>query len=388
MNRPLPSAKLLLMMAIAAGASLIAPRQSLAGFVQSDLVSDLPGLATLTDPELVNAWGVSESATSPLWISNQGTNTSTLYDVTGGTNVTKVDINPPSGFVGIPTSATGPQGPTGQVSNTNTSSFLVGNGGNGASAHFIFANLNGTISAWDTGATSFVQATTTGASYTGLAVNTAHTLLYAANNAGTGGINVFNSSFAPTTVSGNFTDPNLPAGYVPFNVQDIAGKVYVTYAPSGHAAEAAATAGMGVVDVYDENGNFQRRLITGSQLASPWGVALAPGSFGAFSGDLLVGNFSYADSEINAFDPGTGAYVGTIPVNVGAGNTPGGLWDLTFGNGGSGGNTNVLYFTDGIDGEQHGLFGAISAPEPSSMAILGGATVMLGWRRRRAHRRA
>jgi len=137
-----------------------------ADFVQVNLVSDLPGLATITDPELVNPWGVSHSSTSPFWTSNQGKSTATLYAVTDNTKVSKVPING-NGIVNIPTMASGPQGPTGQVSNTNTASFLVKNGGDGGSAHFIFANLNGTISAWDTGTTAFIQVTTSGAVYTG-----------------------------------------------------------------------------------------------------------------------------------------------------------------------------------------------------------------------------
>jgi len=364
-----------------AGAALLAgTAPARASYVQTNLVSDIPGLALVTDPELVNPWGVSESAASPFWVSNQTTSTSTLYTVTGGTAVTKVNINAPSGFVGIPATASGPRGPTGQVNNANTSSFLIGNGGNGAAAHFIFANLNGTISAWDTGATSIVQVTTPGAVYTGLAINTAQTMIYAANNAGGGGINVFNSSFAPVTVSGAFTDPNLPAGYVPFNVQDIGGKVYVTYAPAGRSAQTGATAGMGFVDVFDESGNFVRRAISGGQLAAPWGIALAPASFGQFGGDLLVGNFSYADSAINAFDPATGAFLGLIPLNIGA-NSPGGLWDLTFGNGGNGGSPNALYFTDGLNGETGGLFGVFTVPEPSTIAVLGIAAAWLCCRR-------
>src|SRR5262249_69556 len=152
-------------------------------YVQHNLVSNIPGLATIADPLLVNPWGFSHSATSPFWVSNQGTNTTTLYSVTGATNVAKVNING-TGFVSIPTTASGcPKGPTGQVNNTNASSFLVGNGGNGTRASFIFANLNGTISAWNGGMTAFTQTTVPGAVFTSLAINQAQNQLYAANGA-------------------------------------------------------------------------------------------------------------------------------------------------------------------------------------------------------------
>jgi hypothetical protein len=181
-------------------------------FVQTNLVSDISGLAKITDSQLVNPWGVSHLATSPFWTSNQGTNTATLYAVTNGTNVNKVPINPPSGVVLIPLTSGGPQGPTGQVSNSNAASFPVKNGGDGGFARFIFANLNGTISAWDGGPTAFVQATTAGAVYTGLTINGAQTRLYAVN-AVSGGIDVFDSTFSPLSLgSGAFVDPFLPAG--------------------------------------------------------------------------------------------------------------------------------------------------------------------------------
>lgn len=335
-------------------------------FVQTNLVSNIPGLATITDAELVNPWGVSHSPTSPFWVSNQGQNTATLYAVTKKTMVSKVNINAPAGFVLIPTTSKGPQGPTGQVNNTNTSSFPVKNGGDGGSAHFIFANLNGTISAWDTGKTAFIQVTTPGAVYTGLAINGAQTRLYAANSLA-GSIDVFDSAFAPLSLpAGAFIDPDLPAGLVPFNVQEITGDVYVTYAPAGRASQISAPLGAGAVAIFDEDGNFIKELVVGSRLAAPWGITLAPASFGRFGSDLLVGNFSFLHSEINAFDPTNGKFRGTLRIDTGH-NLPGGLWTVTFGVGGNNGSPDVLYFTDGINGERDGLFGALAphgeAPE-------------------------
>ena len=356
---------------------------AVAQYAQTNLVSSVPGLATITDPLLVNPWGLSRSGTSPFWSSNQGTNTSTLYAVTGTTTVSQVLAVNAQGFVGIPTTGAGPQGPTGQVNNTNTASFQLTPGTPSTSARFIFANLNGTISGWAGGLTSTIMATTPGAVYTGLAIDAAKTRLYAANGAA-GHIDVFDSSFSAVSLPGSFIDPTLPAGFVPFNVQDVAGKVYVTYAPAGLAAQRAATAGEGFVSLFDENGAFQQRLVSGSQLAAPWGLALAPAGFGAFGGDLLVGNFSFAASMINAFDPVTGAFKGSIPINVGPGNTPGGLWALMFGSGaGNGGDANTLYFLDGINGETAGLLGAVAAvPEPEIAALFGAGLALVGWRRR------
>jgi uncharacterized protein (TIGR03118 family) len=334
-----------------------------APYLQTDLVSDIQGLATITDPNLVNPWGISHGPTTPFWVSDQGTGVATLYNVPSGGTVSKAAL-----IVSIPTTATGPQGPTGQVFNPNTSAFIVP--GTTAAANFIFANLNGTISAWNSavGTTAQIAAATPGAVYTGLTL--AGTQLYAANGA-QNRIDVFDGSFHAVTPAGGFIDPTLPAGLVPFNVQTIGGKIYVTYAPAGRPAQIAATPGMGVVSVFDTNGNFQQRLITGSQLASPWGITLAPPGFGQFGGDLLVGNFSFAASEINAFDPTTGAFLGTIPIDPGSGQSPGGLWSLAFGTAGNNGDPNTLFFTDGIDGELHGLFGSIRpVPEPSTWAMM------------------
>jgi uncharacterized protein (TIGR03118 family) len=371
-------------LAAVAVATVGLPLPARAQYAQTNLVSSVPGLAAITDPLLVNPWGLARTATSPFWTSNQGTNTSTLYAVTGGTNVTQVLGVNMNGFVAIPKTAGGPQGPTGQVSNTNTASFQLTPGTASTSARFIFADLNGTISGWAGGLSSTIAVTTPGAIYTGLAVNTAGTRLYAADSLG-GKVNVFDSSFAPLALPGSFLDPGLPAGFVPFNVQDIAGKIYVTYAPEGVAAQRAAQPGAGFISVFDENGAFLQRLVSGSQLAAPWGLALAPAGFGPFGGDLLVGNFSFASSVINAFDPLTGAFQGSIPIDVGVGNAPGGLWGLMFGSGaGNGGDANTLYFLDGINGETAGLFGAVtSVPEPEIVAMLAVGLAALSWRRRK-----
>jgi uncharacterized protein (TIGR03118 family) len=335
-----------------------------ADLTQTNLVSNIPALkAKITDPQLVNPWGVSHSPTSPFWTSNQGKNTATLYAVTGETTVTKVNINAPAGFVLIPTTASGPQGPTGQVNNTNTSSFPVPRPG-GTSAHFIFANLNGQISAWDTGPTAFCAINcnqNSGTVYTGLAINRAQTRLYAASTSGLGRIDVFDSNFHAVSLLPNaFRDPSLPTGLVPFNVQNIGGDIYVTYAPAGLQNMRQATLGQGVVAIFDEDGNFIRELVSGSRLAAPWGITIAPPGFRRFSNDVLVGNFSFLHSEINAFIPSNGKLHGTIPIDTG-GQGAGGLWTILFGVGGNNGSPDVLYFSDGINGEADGLFGAIAA---------------------------
>jgi hypothetical protein len=195
--------KLLVTTAIAIGTLYAGVWRAEADYLQTDLVSDIPGLATITDPLLMNPWGISRSATSPFWISNQVTNSSTLYAVTGSTNVTKVTAVNAQGFVNIPTTANGPQGPTGQVNNSNTASFQLTPGDTTSSARFIFANLNGTISAWAGGLAASIQVTTPNTVYTGLAINQAQTRLYAASATG---INVFDGSFSPLSLgAGAFT---------------------------------------------------------------------------------------------------------------------------------------------------------------------------------------
>ena len=362
------------------------------GFTQNNLISNISGLAATTDSDLVNPWGVSFAGGSPIWISDQGTQTSILPGVTGSTGVTPTPFT-----VNIP--PMGASGPTGQVANalaiagSPSAGFdVTAGGGNGAPADFIFANLNGSISAWNGVPTTLAhtQVAVTGASFTGLAINQADTELFAANTAGAGGIDVFNSSFVQQTLSpGAFVNP-AAGGLVPFNVTDLGGNVFVTYAPSGHTAQTMAKGGQGAVAEFTESGVFEKSF-TNNALASPWGVAIAPSSFGKLGGDLLVGNFSFVPGVadmINAFNPVTDALVGSIEVNPGAGNTAGGLWSIVFGGSGSDGTPDTLFFTDGINGETGGLFGSLTAvPEPSTWAMMlagFGGLALLAVRRRRA----
>jgi uncharacterized protein (TIGR03118 family) len=357
------------------------------GFSQTNLVSNISGLATATDSSLVNPWGLSFANGSPVWISDQATQTSPLFSVAGSTGVS----SQPVFTVNIPPA--GASGPTGQVANAMGMGFDVGNGGNGKSANFIFANLNGSIAAWDNSphTQAITQTSVAGASFTGLAINHTDTELFAANTAGAGGIDVFNNAFQQITEPlGAFATPTAAAGLVPFNVTDLGGNVFVTYAPSGHTAQTMATGGEGAVAEFTESGVLEK-TITNNALASPWGVAIAPSSFGKLGGDLLVGNFSFVPGVadmINAFNPVTDALVGSIEVNPGAGNTPGGLWSIVFGGGGSDGTPNTLFFTDGINGEKDGLFGSLTAvPEPSTWAMMlagFGGLALLAARRRRA----
>jgi uncharacterized protein (TIGR03118 family) len=242
-------------------------------------------------------------------------------------------------------------------------------------ASFIFANLNGTIVA-RVGGVATTEVTTSGAVYTGLAINQANTLLYAADSKN-GVINIFNTSW--TQVGTIATPASVAAmGLVPFNVQDIGGTVYVTYALPGHSAETTAAGGEGAVAKFSESGTLLSSF-TSPDLASPWGIALAPANFGEFSNDLLVANFAYGDlsaagGEINVYNPTTGAFLDTLDSS----SSFQGLWALTFGNGGNGGNPDVLYFTTGLSSESGGLLAAISVPEPSALVQFGTALGLIG----------
>jgi uncharacterized protein (TIGR03118 family) len=273
--------------------------------------------------------------------------------------------------VTIPTSGPNPpQGPTGQVFNSAalSTSFVV----NGAKATFLFDTLGGTIAGWNSasGTTAATAFTRPGAAYTGLAIGSsaAGDTLYAANFA-QGSIDVINSAFAMISLAGSFTDPNLTAGYVPYNVQNVGGSLYVEYSqvdPVTHRA--AVGAGLGVVAVFDQNGNFIKTLTSGGPLNAPWGITMAPLLFPVFGGDLLIGNFG--DGRVNAYDPATGAFLGTL---TNGSNTPianPGLWGIGFRTA-AGFDPNALYFVAGINNEADGLFGEIvAAPEPATFVLM------------------
>ena len=313
-------------------------------YKKRNLVSDIDGVARITDANLVNPWGLAFGPATPAWVADNRTDVSTLYS--GGVRKS-IPVTLPL-VVGIPGGA-----PTGVVFNA-TPGFKV----NGAAAHFIFDSEAGTITAWNAGTQAVTEATTPGAIYKGLAIASkgGTTMLYAANfHAGT--IDVFNDSFAPVTVPGGFADPNLPAGFAPFNIQEIAGRLVVAYAQQDADAEdEVAGAGLGYVDVFDTSGHLLRRLVSQGALNAPWGLAVAPRHFGPFSGDLLVGNFG--DGAINAYDPRTGAFRGTLQNKDGNQIRVNGLWALRFGNGVIG-TPQTLLFTAGIGDEDHGLFGEI-----------------------------
>ena len=346
-------------------------------YVQTNLVSDGAVPAQQTDANLQDPWGLSFTTTSPFWISDQAAN----FGGSGATTVYSVSSTQPPNSSGVqlvvgvanqgnaaPSSA---NGPTGQVSPTapgittsSTADFQL----DGAQAQFIFDNLDGSISAWNGGASSTIEATVAGASFTGLAIGNTSTgaaQLYAADQ-NSGNIDVFNSKWQLT---GSFTDPNFaqfPSGYAAFNVQNLSVNgtqtLFVTFANQ-------ATSG-GIVDEFTTNGTFIKTLIddpAGQHLDSPWGLAIAPASWGQFGGDLLVGN-NNGPGEINAYNL-SGVFEGTLTLNTGQPFAAADLWALSFGNGGAAGSQNTLFFTAGLASNTDGLFGAISAqsvPEPST----------------------
>jgi uncharacterized protein (TIGR03118 family) len=327
-------------------------------FAVTPLVSDVPGAAAATDPNLVNGWGLARSATSPWWVADNGTDLSTLYNFNATTGA--ITVNPL--VVGVD------GGPTGAVFAGVADNFLVGTTVSPttlAPANFVFSSEDGMIRAWRGGsAAALVTAHgQPGAIYKGLAIaqpTPGHPLLYAADfhNAR---VDVFDGAWQDVTPAGAFVDPMLPAGYAPFGIQTIGSRVFVSYAQQDADAEdEQAGQGRGFVDAYDLAGNLLERVAQHGQLNAPWGLALAPASFGRFAGDLLVGNFG--DGQINAYEEtGSGfQHRGTLRDASGQKLVIDGLWALEFGNAGSNGTPDQLFFTAGPDEESHGLFGMIT----------------------------
>ncbi len=318
----------------------------------TNLTSDLPNVAAHQDTNLVNPWGLVSGPATPFWISDNGTGLSTVYNGSGSA---------------LPLVVTIPGGsdPTGIVFNGSS---------NFGGSKVLFATESGSIAGWTSGTAATVDANgDAGTVYKGLAIDQTGGLLYAANF-GLGRIDVYDSSFQPVSLPGAFTDPTLPAGYAPFNIENINGSLYVSYAQTSGGTDEVDGPGLGFVDVYSLNGTFQNRVASQGALNAPWGMALAPANFGAFSNDLLIGNFG--DGQIHAYNPVTDAFVGTLDGMGGNPIAVEGLWGLSFGNGLFGTNTNTLYFTAGIPGdgnvEDHGLFGSIdvaNGPEPSQILV-------------------
>jgi uncharacterized protein (TIGR03118 family) len=312
--------------------------------------------AVTIDPDLVNPWGVSFAPTSPFWVSDNKTGVATLYNGAG----TKIPLT-----VTIPPS---PSSPTGQVFNSGAANaFQIA----GTKPVFIFDSEDGVISGWaasfgTTAQTAFTSSM--GAVYKGLALGSdaAGDHLYAADFHN-GVVQEFTNTFGSST---SFTDPNVAAGFAPFNAQVLNGKLYVTFAKQdAEARDDVAGPGNGYVDVFNLDGTLNRRLVSqGGEINSPWGLAIAPDSFHEHAGDLLVGNFG--DGTISTFDNLTGAFKGKLLGLDGLPLVFGDLWALTPGNGVTG-STQKIYFTAGLSEESHGLFGVLTPiPEPSSWVLM------------------
>jgi uncharacterized protein (TIGR03118 family) len=327
---------------------------------QVNLVSDVPGMARVTDAHLVNAWGASYLGTSPLWVSDNGTDVTTLYS--GGVDGSPQTVAPL--VVSIPGGA-----PTGQVSNPTTSFVVHDAAGHSAPARFLFVGESGHLSGWNpaVGATGAPPSThavdavvTPGAVDKGMAMGQAASgpRLYVADFSA-GVVDVYDGVFQRVVTKGGFRDARLPHGYAPFNVMVSGHRVYVAYAKrdAAHVDEVAG-AGLGRVDVFTLDGTLLRRLTDHSVLNAPWGLTIAPAGFGRFSGDLLVGNFG--DGRIHAFDPATLQLQGTLRGPGGKAVAIDGLWALLPGNGTEGSTHDVL-FTAGPQDESHGLLGLLHA---------------------------
>jgi uncharacterized protein (TIGR03118 family) len=343
------------------------PKPTPGQYVQTNLVSDIPGLAAHTDPNLKNPWGTSVGPNTPIWASDNHAGVTTLYDGAGNPQPKVVAIPAP------PSAGAGAVGaPTGQAFNTLSNSstdFVISKNGASGPAFFLFATEDGTIAGWNpnvdpTNAVIAVDNSTAtdaagdvGANYKGLAlVNTPNGKFLYATSFRFGRVDVFDNQF---NLVNSFTDPTVPAGFAPFGIHNIGGNLYVTFAKQGPGKnDDAARPGNGFVDVFAPNGDLLQRLVSRGRLDSPWALTMAPSSFGAFGGDILVGNFG--DGHINAYDPVTGRFQGELMRPDGGPITIDGLWGLRFAPTALNAITNALYFTAGLNHEADGLFGTLT----------------------------
>lgn len=312
-----------------------------AGYKIIPQISDQAGVAPVQDPDLVNPWGLAQGAdTAPVWVSDNGTNKSTFYD-----RVTGFKQNP---VVSVPGA------PTGIVSVPGTVGFNVMKGAQSGHCSFAFDTESGLISCWapsvdGLNAITGYDGSNKHSAYKGLAIDTTNQHLLTAdfrNNR----VQIIDTSWSEV---GSFTDNSLPKGFAPFNVQVLAGKIYVAFAKRAkHSIDEKAGKGLGYVDVFDLGGNLLTHLVANGALNAPWGLAIAPSSFGEFSNALLVGNFG--DGKINAYDPTTGDYLGALGNKKGKALRIDGLWALDPGPG-----HGAVQFSAGPDDEAHGLIGSI-----------------------------
>ncbi|PWU03147.1 MAG: TIGR03118 family protein [Terriglobia bacterium] len=347
-------------------APLAAQDAGVNSYIQTNLVSDVSGLATHTDPNLINAWGIAFGGSGPWWVNAAETGLSLVYDGNGNpyppNSPLVVTIPPPAGG--------GPSVPTGIVFNS-TSDFPLASardrsapaGSTGTPALFLFASARGTISGWNTGTSAVLKVTTPGAVYLGLTLGqlNGQNVLYAANFVAGGTINAFDGNFNPISLpAGAFTDSMIPSDYAPFNVENIGGSIYVMFAEVGPNGDEVHGAGLGYVDKFGPDGTLQLRLQHGDWMNAPWGVAMAPSfGFGALSRRILVGQFG--GGQIASFNARTGAFEGLMNGTNGSPVQIDGLWGIRFGNGGSAGSPRELFFAAGINDEADGLFGKLTS---------------------------